>query len=115
VDLSNLTTATASGAFNETFKGCTSLKTVYLKKLSRSSSSVLANTFNGCTALELVDFSEATAVPAINSNTFSNTNSTFKIVVPDSKYNSWIAATNWSSLSAQIMKVSDYQASLQQA
>ena len=115
MDLSNITTVQSTAALANAFNGCTSLKTVYLKKLSSSSSSALTNTFNGCTALELVDFSEATAVPAINSNTFSNTNSTFKIVVPDSKYASWIAATNWSSLSAQIMKVSDYQASLQQA
>ena len=78
-------------------------------------SSTLTNTFKDCTALELVDFSEATAVPSITANTFSDTNSTFKIVVPDALYNNWIAATNWSALSAQIVNLSTYQASLQQA
>ena len=55
-----------------------------------------------------MDFSQAIAVPAIESNTFSNTNSTFQIVVPDALYSSWIAATNWSALSSQIVKASEY-------
>ena len=71
-------------------------------------------TFNGCTALELVDFSLATAVPAIHNTFLSNTNRSFKIVVPDALVGSWKTATNWSSYADQIISVSDYQASLQQ-
>ena len=63
----------------------------------------------GCSALEVVDFSEATSVPTLHSvNTFQNTNSTFKIVVPDALYDQWIAARNWSSFANQIVKASEY-------
>lgn len=71
----------------------------------------MANTFNGCTALEVVDFSEATAVPALyNVNAFANTNSTYKIVVPDALYDTWIATTNWSNanIKPHIVKASEY-------
>ena len=63
----------------------------------------------GCSALEVVDFSEATAVPTLHSvNTFQNTNSTFKIVVPDALYDQWKAANNWSQFASQIVKASEY-------
>jgi len=78
-----------------------------------STSNGLTNAFNGCTALEVVDFSQATAVPALaNVNAFSNTNSTYKIVVPDALYATWIATTNWSnaSIKPHIVKASDYMA-----
>ena len=41
---------------------------------------------------------------------FQNTNDTFKVIVPDALYASWIANGYWSSMSAQITKVSDYAA-----
>ena len=96
------------------FGNCTSLKTVRLTKLSNTGATLqnaLTNAFNGCTSLELVDFSQATAVPALaNINAFGNTNSTYKIVVPDALYETWIAATNWSntSIKPHIVKVSDF-------
>lgn len=66
-------------------------------------------TFYGCTNLEVVDFSEATAVPALSSSwAFYDTNNTYKVVVPDALYNDWIAASNWSALSSHIVKVSEY-------
>ena len=114
VDLSNLVDASASYSLNNTFFNCTSLKNVYMNKTSVGYASAWARTFFGCTALELVDFSEATAIPAISNTAFGNTNSTFKIVVPDALYATWIEATNWSTLASQIIKVSEYQASLGQ-
>lgn len=85
------------------------MTTVYLSKLSSAESTGLGSAFSGCTHLELVDFSQATAVPALsNISTFSNTNNTFKIVVPDALYNDWIAASNWSTYASQIVKASDY-------
>ena len=109
VDLSSLTTTGNSG-FNQAFKNCTALKTVLLKKLSSvGSSATFWDAFNGCTALELVDFSEATAVPTLtDASAFNNTNETFTILVPDALYSTWIAATNWSNYSSHIVKVSDY-------
>lgn len=65
------------------------------------------DTFNGCSALEKVDFSEATSVPTLsNINCFANTNETFRILVPDSLYDQWIVADNWSQFANQIVKAS---------
>ena len=107
IDMSTLGSITGQG-FNSAFRGGTNLKTVKLNKMSSAGSNGFTNAFNGCAALEVVDMSEATAVPAIQSNTFSSTNNTFKVVVPDSLYSSWIAATNWSAISSQIVKASEY-------
>ena len=64
--------------------------------------------FNGCTSLELVDMTGSTGAPWLDPTAFKNTNDTYKIVVPDSLYDTWIAATNWSSISTHIMKKSDW-------
>ena len=107
-DLSSLSSAGSNG-LTSAFYGCTSLRTVYLTRLSSVGISGLNSAFNKCTNLELVDFSEATAVPTMNNvSTFSNTNSTFKVVVPDSLYSTWIASTNWSNIASQIVRASDY-------
>lgn len=91
------------------FQGCTSLKNVKLNKLSNvANTSYWAGMFYGCTALEKVDFSEATAIPPLNTNTFKNANSTFKIIVPDALYEQWKTATNWSAYANQIVKASEY-------
>ena len=67
--------------------------------------------FSGCTSLELVDMTGSTGVPNLsNVNNFENTNETYKIVVPDSLYDTWIAATNWASIASHIMKQSDWNA-----
>ena len=65
--------------------------------------------FYGCTSLELVDMTGSTGVPQLsNVNNFANTNDTYKVVVPDSLYDTWIAATNWASIASHIMKQSDW-------
>lgn len=94
----------------DTYSGCTSLKTVDFSKLSAVDTDGLNGTFNGCSALEIVLFQSAAAVPTISENTFANTNDTFKAIVPDALYESWVAAENWSALSSHITKVSDYAA-----
>lgn len=92
------------------FQNCTSLKRI---KMNASSGNWGTYMFSGCTSLELVDMTGSTGVPTLsNVNNFQNTNATYKIVVPDSLYNTWIAATNWSSASivSHIMKQSDWNA-----
>ena len=67
--------------------------------------------FFGCTSLELVDMTGSIGVPTLSDvNNFDNTNDTYKIVVPDSLYDTWIAATNWASIASHIMKQSDWNA-----
>lgn len=112
VDLSNLTTAGQS-TFLRTFEGDINLKKVYLNKLSymtgTASSWNWLGAFMNCSSLELIDFSEATAIPAFEDNsTFSGASSTFKIVVPDALYDQWIVATNWSAYASHIVKKSEY-------
>ena len=64
----------------------------------------------GCTSLELVDMTGSTDVPWLDPHAFENTNDTYKIVVPDSLYDTFIAATNWASIASHIMKQSDWNA-----
>ena len=98
----------ARNCYYNMFNGCTSLKRI---KMNASSASWGTNMFNGCTSLELVDMTGSTGVPTLsNVNNFNNTNDTYKIVVPDSLYDTWIAATNWASIASHIMKQSDWNA-----
>ena len=97
-----------ANCYNNMFAGCTSLKRI---KMNASSGKWGDSMFNGCTSLELVDMTGSSGVPQLsNVNNFSNTNDTYKIVVPDSLYDKWIAATNWASIASHIMKKSDWNA-----
>ena len=94
--------------YQQMFYGCSSLKRI---KMNASSGNWGPYIFYGCTSLELVDMTGSTGVPhLVNTNNFSNTNSTYKVVVPDSLYDKWIAATNWASIATHIMKQSDWNA-----
>lgn len=62
--------------------------------------------------LTLIDFSSHTSVPTIDANALGNysnnsNNATLKIVVPDSLYDTWITATNWSNYADYIVKASE--------
>lgn len=99
-------TTLAQNCYNEMFYGCTSLKRI---KMNASLWGWGSDMFNGCTSLELVDMTGSTGVPILeNVNNFDNTNDTFKIVVPDDLYDTWIAETNWASIASHIMKQSDW-------
>ena len=101
-------TTLTSNCYYNMFNGCTSLRRI---KMNASSGNWGSNMFYGCTSLELVDMTGSTGVPTLsNVNNFDNTNDTYKIVVPDSLYDTWIAATNWASIASHIMKKSDWNA-----
>ena len=103
-----LPTGLAGGCYSSMFSGCTSLKRI---KMNISSGSWGTYMFSGCTSLELVDMTGSTGVPTLsNVNSFSSTNDTYKIVVPDSLYDTWIITTNWASIASHIMKKSDWNA-----
>ena len=101
-------TTLANNCYAYMFQNCSSLKRI---KMNASSGKIGSQMFDGCTALELVDMTGSTGVPQLlNVNSFANTNDTYKIVVPDSLYDTWIAATNWASIASHIMKQSDWNA-----
>ena len=97
-----------TACYTNMFYNCTSLKRI---KINASAGNWGTKMFDGCTSLELVDMTGTTSVPLLQSiSNFSNTNNTYKIVVPDSLYETWIAATNWASIASHIMKQSDWNA-----
>lgn len=55
--------------------------------------------------IELLDFSLATAVPTLGSDSFGYCNDTYQIKVPAALYDSWISATNWSKVADHIVAV----------
>lgn len=70
--------------------------------------SIQAQAFIGQNQPVTYDFSQATQVPVLsNTNALININKLSKIIVPDSLYNQWIAATNWSTYAAYIYKASE--------
>ena len=70
---------------------------------------IYQKTFEYATNLAYIDFSKHTSVPSLDSSTaFDNAAAFLKIVVPDSLYNTWIAATNWSSYASKIIKASEW-------
>ena len=68
-----------------------------------------ANSFAHCSIMAFYDFSHLTAVPTLaNTNAFTSIPSDCKIIVPDNLYDTWIAATNWSTYAANIIKKTDW-------
>lgn len=71
-----------------------------------------ANTFKSCSRLRELYFTEHTEVPTLgNANALNSTRTDLKIIVPDALYDTWIAATNWSTHASKIIKKSDWDAS----
>lgn len=88
------------------FCNCYSLTYIKLK-----CDSIAASAFTGCASMKVYDFTPCTYVPTLaNANAFNSIPSDCQIVVRDSLYDSWIAATNWSTYASQIIKKSDYEA-----
>jgi hypothetical protein len=75
-----------------------------------SVTAVNAQAFSGCYGIKYFNFSNHSSVPTLqNTNAFNNIPSDCQIIVPDSLYSTWIAATNWSTYASNIVKVSEAQ------
>ena len=73
---------------------------------------IKSDTFSTMLSMAFYDFSHHTAVPTLsNTNAFTSIPSDCKIIVPDSLYDAWIAATNWSTYASYIIKKTDWDAS----
>ena len=81
------------------FSSCSSLQSI---NIPDGVTSIGNNAFSSCQYLT-VDFSQHTQVPTLSST--SAFESTAVILVPSALYDEWISATNWSSLTSQIIAV----------
>lgn len=89
------------------FRKCTNLKSV--KFVKSDSATSFSYCFDGCTSLELVDFRGASFYPNMSSTTaFRDVPSSCKVVIPDSLYDKWTNATNWSAINVIYVKESEY-------
>jgi hypothetical protein len=67
--------------------------------------------FNYCTLMQYYDFSNHSTIPTLQGiEAFTAIPSNCKIIVPDSLYDAWIAATNWGEYASYIIKKSDWEA-----
>lgn len=100
--LPNGITSIASSTFNT----CYSLAFVVIPN---SVTSIESQVWYYCYGMAFLDFTTLTSVPKLTAiNAFTNIPSDCKIVVPDSLYDEWIAATNWSSYASYIVKASEF-------
>ena len=98
-------TAGATGYFySGTFQGCTSLETADLNTLGTSSRGLLATDFFGCTSLKTLILRKTDGICLLgNVNVFQNTpfasgGSGGTVYVPQALISSYQTATNWSTL-----------------
>lgn len=88
------------------FSYCFDLETI---SIPQGVSTIYERVFYNCTSLRKIDFSNHTTVPTLsNANAFQNVPSTCKVIIPDTLYDEWINATNWSSLTVTYVKKSEY-------
>ena len=87
------------------FYGCYSLTNM---TIPNGITNVPSSAFYNCYSLTRYNFSQCTTVPTLsNDNAFTGINKICKIIVPDSLYNEWIAASNWSTYANYIYKASE--------
>lgn len=92
-----------------TYGICTNCKNLKRVILKGNLTAVATSAFSNCTILEYITFLNCTKVPKLeNSNAFSSTPETMKIVVPDALYDEWIVATNWATYADRIVKASEF-------
>ena len=97
VSIPNSVTSIGDGAFYY----CYALQSV---SISNSVTSIGNGAFSDCSALQF-DFSQFSEVPTIGSQVFDGIFSSARILVPSSLYDTWVAATEWSTYANYIVGV----------
>ena len=105
VELKKIYLSENLATLSSTFIGFTQVKRI---KIPKSLDTIKTNVFEYSSNLYEIDFTDYDYVPTLsNVNAFNNIGD-YKIIVPDNLYNSWIASSNWSSISSHIVRESDY-------
>lgn len=103
-NLGSITRMYAASSGAGVFRGCTELTSV---RLPETLTDAVGYTFYRCTSLEEVIMDGVTP-PNIDTSTFSLTNNTFIIFVPDASVDAYKEATNWSQYQDRIKPLSEY-------
>ena len=91
---------------NYAFSKCYSLASIVIPQ---GVTSIGSNAFSNCNGMAFYDFSRCTSVPTLGgTGVFSSISSDCKIVVPDSLYDTWKAAPNWSTHASKMVKASEF-------
>lgn len=81
-------------------------------KIPASVTNIESAIFAVCVNVKTYDFSTHTSIPSLsNINAFTSIPFDCKIIVPDSLYEDWKVATNWSTYASYIIKKTDWEAS----
>lgn len=95
----NLVTITIPSKISEIpsscFTGCNLLEQIFFKG---DINTIKSSSFYGCTSLSQFDLRNNTVVPTLSSVDSLKHASGCKIVIPNSLYDTWTTATNWSGL-----------------
>ena len=91
---------------NNAFSNCYSLSSIVIPE---GVTSIGSSAFNYCYGMAFYDFSRCTSVPTLGgTSVFNKIPSDCKIVVPDNLYDTWKAATNWSTHASKMVKASEF-------
>lgn len=101
--LNNLTIIGVTSISQRLCESCYGLKKIKLGNVT----SIGTDGFRTLMSLNYIDFSNCISIPTLGTNALSFINGNAKIIVPDSLYDSWIVATNWTLHTKQIYKVSE--------
>lgn len=82
------------------------VESMYYLKIPKRAKIIGYRAFFESTSVVLYDFSEIEAVPTLDAEAFGNI-TLYNIIVPDSLYDEFISATNWSNVASHIVKLSD--------
>lgn len=100
--------STVTSIGTNSFYRCFSLKRLVFPG---NITSIGSAAFDNCKMVEYYDFTNCTSVPTLSATTaFSGISTKTKIIVPDTLYDEWIVATNWSTYKSYIVKESEYNA-----
>lgn len=95
--------ASVTNIYSGAFRSCSALAKVVI----HGSPKIAPSAFDSCTGVSEYRFIGSTTVPTIYSSSLT-VPSFCKIVVPDSLYESWKKASNWSTYASLIVKESEY-------